>query len=75
MKNKTGIVIDIPRTFVQRQNESKIRHITFEDHVNAVLSNSSKFKYRRSLTVNFTGKIHHNDNIMQRYTGILGGGI
>ena len=31
MNNKTGIITDIPRTFVQIPNESKIRNITFQD--------------------------------------------
>ena len=36
MNNVLPVVTDISLTFVPRQNESKIRHITFQDHVNTV---------------------------------------
>ena len=44
MNNKTGIITDIPRTFEQIQNESKIHNITFQDQHKQRLKRSSKYK-------------------------------
>lgn len=60
MKNKTGMVTDVSLDLVLYQNESLIRHITFQDIVNTVCSNSSKYKHKRSVTAICTGKIHNN---------------
>ena len=63
MKNKTGLVTHISRTnFVLLQNKIKIHHIAYQDLLNTVRLNSSKYKHRRIMTVNFTGKIHNKDH-------------
>ena len=62
MKHQKGIVTDASLDFVLRQYESTTRHITFQDLVNTVCSSSSKYKHRRSVTANFTEKIHNNDH-------------
>ena len=62
VKNKEGIVTDISCTFVPRQNESKIRHMTFQDHVNTVRDKFFEIYNHRWLTVRFTRKIHNNNN-------------
>lgn len=67
-ENKTSIVTYISRTLVPCHNESKIRHITFQDHVDTVRSSCSKYKHMRSLTVNITGKIHNYDYIVGSVT-------
>ena len=48
-------------------NESKIRHITFQDHVNIAGSSTSKYKHRRSLTVYFTEKLLNNYHITDKH--------
>ena len=48
---KSWLVTNVSLNFVPRQNE-----IRSQDHVNTVPSSSSKYKQRRSLTVNLTEK-------------------
>ena len=61
MKNRTGTVTNISRTFVPRQNESKIRRITFYDHVNM------KYKTQEITDGEFYKKILNNDHNTPRY--------
>ena len=68
MKNRTAIINNISLNFVPHQNESKIRHIAYQDLVNTVHSSSSK--RRRSMTVNFRGKIHNHDHITYKDVSI-----
>ena len=63
--------IDVSQNFVSRQNDIQTLHITFQDLVNTVSSSSLKYKHRRSLTANFTGKIHNNDHIPNKDVFII----
>ena len=73
VKNKEGIVTDISCTFVPRQNESKIRHMTFQDHVNTVRDKFFEIYNHRWLTVRFTRKIHNNYNTTHIHVIMSGG--